>query len=951
MTFKFGRVAAWVASSLIASAPLVAMAATPAANTWPHTDVPADPSIVFGELPNGMRFLIKHNASPVGGISLRLRVGTGSLDETEANEGVAHFMEHMSFRGSAHFADGDAFKTLESLGASPGADSNAYTSYGSTVFMFDVAKSDPTALDTGLTLLRDIASEDNIDPKAVDTERKVVLAEARQDDVAAYHAYRASMAAALGPRIADALMPIGKQDVVENATAKQLREFYEQHYRPEHTTLVVIGDVDPKTAEEKILARFSDWHAARTAPKPLGLAVQTNAKPHFTVFSEAGAATGVSLIWAAPASEPPDTIEQEYHDLARETAISILNQRLQKLANSATPPFVAAQAEFHKIHGVADLTELEATSAPGKIPAALQALREAYGAILRDGVRDDELQQSLGNWRVFFENEAAAVDTTQSRRLAHDYLDVIDENGVIASPQENLALFRDAARRLTTADVDAEMRKLFAGAGPSVFASSPAPLAGGTSALEAAFNATPAQAATVASADAPSWPYTQFGPAGRVVSQSHDDALDLTRVTFANGVRAMIKPTKFHAGQVMVAVSFGTGRFGLSKDRATATWGLSAFVGGGLGKLDLDAIRKVFAGKSWGASFGVDDESFVLSGTTRPEDFESQMQLMGAYLTDPGWRPQAFARSQTAMLSALEQAGAAPGGVYSMHASAVAHNDDLRWHTPSPDDVRATRFDDVKAIIGTALAKGPVEVTVVGDISADAAVKGIATTLGAIKAHYATRETVAGDEHLPPPNAVPLSFRHRGGPDQAVAFIGWPTQGIASGAHEMRAVKVLELVMSQRLFDLLRTQEGMTYTPSTMVASSLATPTYGYLGVATEIPPAKVPAFYAAIERSVVALKDKEISADELARARDPHVEDVLHEQQTNEYWLNALRHAEADPRWLELVLSTVPDLKTVTTADLLHAARAYLTSDKAWKIVVLPEGFPAPEATKALAP
>jgi len=924
--------------ALVVAVPLTAAGAA----QWPQTDVRPDPSIVFGQLPNGMRYLIRHNASPAGGISLRLRIATGSLEENDSDEGIAHFMEHMAFRGSKHFADGEAFKTLEGLGASRGADSNAFTSSDHTVFMFDVAKSDPAAVDTGMTLLRDMASEATIDPKAVDTEREAVLAEGRQDDVAAFHAYKADLTATLGARVADALLPIGKTDVVQNATAQQIRAFYESHYRPENATLLVVGDVDPKVAEAKIIARFSDWRAAAPAvPAPVHK-LAALAGPTFTTFTEPGASSSVDMTWVAPYEDNPDTVAQEYRDLARDVALTILNLRLQKLSHAENPPFLSASAVYKKVNGIADMTDVAASCVPGKNAEALRAIHAATIEIVRDGVRADELSEAVASTRVFFEREAADADTMTSAKLAQDYLEVVDDDGVISSPQDNLALFEKAAKTLSVASVNAELHALFAGRGPSVLAVDGAPVEGGTAALAAAF-AAPVVADAAPAERVPAWPYANFGRPGKIVAQSRVADLDLTRVTFANGVRATIKPTKFSVGQVMVAVSFGSGRMGLPKDRKTAAWALGAFGSGGLGKIDVDDIKKVFAAKSWGAAFSLDDDSFALSGATRPEDFASEMQLLTAYLSDPGWRPRAFERAQAGMLSALSQAGGMPAGVYALHASALAHNDDSRWQVPSPDEVRAARVDDAKALLQAALDNGPVEVTVVGDISVADAVKGLQATLGVLPRHFAVPSQASGDEQLPPPRATPLSFTHQGGKDQAIAYIAWPTLGIESDAHQARTLKVLQLIMSRRLFDELRTQDGMTYTPNISSTNSLLTPGYGYLSVATEVPPAKVPDFYAAIDRSIAPLKEKEVSLDELQRARDPHVEDVVHDQQTNAYWLGVLKHSQTDPRWLDLIRTTVPDLKAVTTADVLHAAQTYLTSQKAWKMVVLPEGFVMP--------
>src|SRR6185295_833107 len=101
---------------------LLAGAAPAPVPSWPQaaSDIQADPAVRFGVLPTGMRYAIMKNATPKGEVSIRLRFGTGSLEESDTQQGLAHFLEHMAFRGSAHVADGEVFKTLERLGLRAG---------------------------------------------------------------------------------------------------------------------------------------------------------------------------------------------------------------------------------------------------------------------------------------------------------------------------------------------------------------------------------------------------------------------------------------------------------------------------------------------------------------------------------------------------------------------------------------------------------------------------------------------------------------------------------------------------------------------------------------------------------------------------------------------------------------------------------------------------------------
>src|SRR5436305_12684641 len=75
---------------------------------WPQakSDIPADPAVIFGALPNGMRYAIMKNGTPRNEVAIRLRIGAGSLMESDAQQGLAQFLEHMAFRGSTHLPEG-----------------------------------------------------------------------------------------------------------------------------------------------------------------------------------------------------------------------------------------------------------------------------------------------------------------------------------------------------------------------------------------------------------------------------------------------------------------------------------------------------------------------------------------------------------------------------------------------------------------------------------------------------------------------------------------------------------------------------------------------------------------------------------------------------------------------------------------------------------------------------
>src|SRR6186997_2906382 len=92
---------------------------------YPLTDqMPVDPEVVVGTLPNGLRYYVRPNAKPAKRAELRLVVKAGSSLEDDDQLGLAHFVEHMQFEGTRHFPKQSLVDFLSSLGLSIGADAN-----------------------------------------------------------------------------------------------------------------------------------------------------------------------------------------------------------------------------------------------------------------------------------------------------------------------------------------------------------------------------------------------------------------------------------------------------------------------------------------------------------------------------------------------------------------------------------------------------------------------------------------------------------------------------------------------------------------------------------------------------------------------------------------------------------------------------------------------------------
>ena len=926
-------------TAAVAAAP--ASAAPVAATPWPQaiSDLPADPAVRFGSLPNGMRYAIMRNATPPQQAALRLNIDAGSLSERDDQKGLAHFLEHMAFNGSTNIPEGEMTKNLERLGLSFGGDTNAFTSFDQTAYTLNLPNTTDAVVDASLFALREVAGELLFDPEAVDRERGVIVGEDRTRDTPSYRALKALLPfLAPDQRLSDRL-PIGDLDIIRSAPRDRFVDFYKAYYRPERATLIAVGDFDVDAMEAKIKKSFGDWTnpAPNGADPDLGQIKPREAETR--IFVEPGTQSNAQIYWTVPHDTAPDTSATRRKDLVRSLALAVLNRRFAEISRSANPPFLGASAGYQALYNALDAASLDVTYNPGGWKRAIETAEQEQRRLVQYGVGQAELDREITEYRTALTAAVAGAATRQTPRLATGLLSAVNDDEVFTAPAEDLKQFEAAVANITVAEVNAAAAATFAGNGPLAFVTSPVPIEGGEAAITAALEASRqvAVAAPVVAA-AVEWPYASFGAPGVASAPREIADLGATAVTFPNGVKLTIKPTAFTDNQILVAVRAGNGTLDLPADRPTPIWAAgSEVVEGGLGKLTKTELDRATAANVLGVSFGPTANAFRFSGGTRPEDFALQMQLLAAYFTDPGWRPEPFDQIKGAIGTQLDQITATPGGAFARYGSPQLASGDKRFGLPTPADIEAARLEDLKSLITTSLGRGPIEVIIVGDVKIEDAIAQTAATFGALPTRTAAATPTEAQSRVvfPAPTAKPVEIQHTGAAAQALGYVAWPTRDSIGDRKPARIVSLLARVLQLRVTDELREKQGVAYSPGASATSSTTFPGYGYAFVQAEVPPQALPGFFESVDTVAAALRDAPVTEDELGRARLSAVEALRRSQATNGYWLGALEDVQDDPDQITAVRTAISDLEAVTPADIQKAAQTYLVPDRAWRAQV----------------
>ncbi len=929
--------------------PVPAASATPAIrpqvdrSPWlfKGSDITPDLNWHFGTLPNGLRYAVRKNGVPPGQVSIRVRIDAGSLYEDDSQQGYAHFMEHLVFRGSQYVADNEAKRTWQRLGATFGSDTNASTTFTQTVFKLDLPAATPETVDESLRILSGMMEAPSFDDKVVNSERPVVLAEQREapgPQVRYGDAMRATIFAGQPFAVRS---PIGTTKTLSAATAASLRAFHDNWYRPERAVVIISGDIDPVVFEQLVDKNFSSWKGKGANPADPDFGTPATKQPVTGSLVEPGIPTVVSMAVLRPWHFNQDLVIFNQKRLVDLLAVQIINRRLESRARSGGS-FIAAGVNLDDVSRSANATMVTIQPVGNNWEQALKDVRAVIADAMTNPPSQAELDRELAEYDSAMKNGVDTSRVEAGSAQADNMVSALDIRETVAAPDVSYAILTDAQKKgmFTPASILASTKRIFEGDATRAFVSTPTTDTGAAAKLAAALTADVSKLVPKRTALA-AVDFSKLPPLGRpgtVVSREMLPDIEMEKVVFSNGVRLMLYPNAGETNRVYVRVRWGGGYNALPSNKRTPAWsGDLALVASGIGKLGQEQIDQLTTGRRLGMDFGIDDDAFVLGAVTSPADYQDQLRLLADKLATPGWDPAPIARAKALIATSYAGLESSPDGVLSRDLEYFLHDRDPRWGIPPKPVVDALTPASFKAFWQPVMASGPIEVQVFGDVKADEAIAAVAKTLGAIKPRSAAKGTPAAIK-FPPHNATPVVRTHSGQEDQAVALIAWPTGGGVEGIAESRKLEVLAQVFSDRLFDRLRTESGASYSPSVRASWPTGLSAGGRVMALGQVPPDKTDLFFRLSREIAADLAKNPIGDDELKRVKEPMIQYVLRSSTGNGFWLNLLGGATYDPRLISAARSIIIDYNGITAAELQAVAAKYLRPDKDWTMEVLPK-------------
>jgi zinc protease len=910
----------------------------------PNAAIPTGPDVRVGKLANGLRYYIRHNKQPAHRLELRLVVKAGSILEDDDQRGLAHFVEHMAFNGSTHFKKHEVVSYLQSIGVKFGADLNAFTGYDQTIYQLPVPTDKPEQIDKGFTILEDWAHGIAFNDADIDKERSVVLEELRTRKGVTERVNKVVMPKLFGgSRYADRSIG-GTDESIRGFKAEALRRFYRDWYRPDLMAIVAVGDAEPEEIEKQIKAHFAGLRNP-AAPRPRNyVEIPTLAATEaLAVTDRELSMNAVSIHY--PVSYAPDrgTYGSYRERILERLTGAMLAQRLGEVAQQANPPFVGASSGIGQLApGYRGYTARVVLGAGGSAPALAALLQEQQRA-RQFGFTEAELERARKSYQRSHDRGYNERNGTASAFHVAEYIRNFLAGESLPGAEAEHRIVQEMLPSITLEELNAYARKTIPGDSRKLVIyvggeAAPAPASAQLLAEVAA-----GERATVSAREETAVASRLMAPPakpGSIVAESEDKSLGITRLTFSNGVKAILKPTGFQQDQVLLgARRYGGQHLFDEKDLVNARHASALVSAMGLKDFSPVELRRMMAGRNANVAMALGSDTDEVGGGAgaTPDEIETMLQMLWLRF-DGVRRDEGLFKSYLAKEEEL-----------------------LRNRDASPQ----ARFGDV--LVDTLYAKHPYEprATVLADLKSVDLDRSIALYRQRFSSAKGFTFVIAGNFEVE--KIKPLLAAYLGSlptPDLPVAYrdvglrfaSGVVKREVKAGAEpksnvsltftgpaawspdEQLRLDALVEIMNLRIVDVLREKLGLIY--SGRMTGGLARVPYEHYRIATSLPtgPDQVERMTAALFAEIERLKKEGPDPADLNKVKQAWSQSWQRNLRNNAYWVSALGSAELYGTDPHRILDQLQRAGKLTTEDVKLAAQRYFNTENYVQVVLNPE-------------
>lgn len=907
-------------------------------------ELPRDTRLQTGTLENGLNWIYRSHANPPGKMALIIHVDSGSLNETERQRGLAHFLEHMAFNGTENFPPGELIPYFESIGMEFGADLNAFTSFDQTAYMLFLPNTTVEEVDRALMMLSDQVYRALLLEEEIEKERGVILAEKNtRENVQERIREKLWPRLFKGTRFAERL-PIGTEEVIKTATREDFVDYYRTWYRPDRMTLIMVGDAPFEQYKSSVEKWFGQYRADRPARPERGPEFKPFAEQRAMVVTDPEfAGADVSMMRIMPGNGPTRTKAQWRADLVDTIAGWIMDRRLSQMVQRGDAAFRNASVGASGFFGDAIMAIGQAGGEPEDWRKMLTQIVVETKRAREHGFSERELNLARKELLANAERAVRTEATRPARAIMMQIASATNDNEPVMSATQRRDLMRELLPAIEVGELNSTFRKHFE---PGKFAyivqmpeKEDVVVPSEADVLAAAREAL-AQPVTPLNEDAGADRLLAADPRpGKLVEQSMYEPLEISHGWFDNGIRIHHRFMDYREDSVQVTISLAGGKIEETAKNAGITEAAALAVNqAATRRLTSSQIEDLMTGKNISVRATPGQDAFTIAVSGSPDDLPAGLELVHALLNEGVIEESAFENWKQNRIQQYQFMSKNPMFVGVSAMRDVMSGGDPRLTTLTPDQIEALTQADAQAWFERITA-APIEVSVVGELRRTEAFDLVARFVGSLAKRPRTAEHLAALRTLPrKPGPWVRHERIDTMTPQALVLTGF----MGADRHQHADVQALQLasnILSSKLIEKVREEQSLVYSLGAQSQPGSVYKDSGMFLAFAPCPPSNIDKVFREIDTIMERFNEVGPTQEELDNAIKQVLNNLDEEMKEPSFWTAALQHHDLHNRDLEH-LRTLPDTyKQVTTEQVHNTFRKYYQDIRKFAISSAPEG------------
>jgi zinc protease len=934
------RVRFVLSSVLIACAACLALSG--AEPDW-NAPLPTDTSLKIGTLPNGLEYWVKPHNRPPGKVTMWLHVKSGSVNEEENQRGLAHFLEHLAFDGTANFPPGTLVKFFESIGLRFGHDQNAFTGFDQTTFIIQLPNAQEETVRKGLVCLADYGFRQSLLPDQVDKERSVILEEMRaRKGVHQRLIEKMLPLMAPGSRVA-ARLPIGVEETIRAADVEKFKAYYGKWYRPDNATLLAVADMSAADLEKLIGAEFKDWKAEGPRPAPASPGVQPYTATRAATITDPELAQAECMVTRVEPLREVKTLGDFRTRLISDIACWIMDRRLTDLVQEGKAPFQNADVGVNNWLNAATTVGANASGQPDKWKPMLDVLLREIKRARDHGFQEQEYADAERQFLANAEQSVKTEATWDANAFLGRMNRAVSEGRKPMSEAQRLECLKQVLPAIRLADVNADFRKSFTPDARLLLIILPekegVKVPTVDEILAVAKEAEAAQVASLVAKERPKSLLEQEPERGEMKEQDLEKDLGILSVTFENGVRCHLRSMDFKKNEVLVRVTLAGGTlYETAENRGIGEVAALAFQQRASKRLSSVQIRDLMVGKNVTVSGWIADDHLGLRLSGSPDDLEEGFRLLYLLMTEGRVEPSALKLWREQKEQELEDRRKSVESQISEHQSALLGAHDPRFLWPTQEQIEHLTLEAAQNFLDEQLRHAPIEASIVGDIPRERALELARRYLGGLPA----RKTRDGDldklRKLQLPKG-PSSDRIEVDTitDRAVVTVGWRAADWKE-VKERRLLQIAAQVLQPRLRDEIREKRGLTYSVWASSSAARSYPGTGFFSAYSLADPQKAPETLRLSRELMEKFAHTGPTEEEMATVRKQLTNELEVQLKEPGYWSGVLGDLDYHGTKLSDVKEVLTKMTSYTADEVRSALKKYVKDERRIEVVATPK-------------